>query len=62
MWDCDLRVTREDVKPTRGIPTMGVTRVERQGTIHEPERRIDVLAELAEQEARISQHHGVVNT
>src|SRR5215469_8900072 len=62
MWDCDLRLTREDMKPTKAIPTVGVTRVESQGTIHEPERRMDVLAEIAEQEARISQHHGVVST
>ena len=62
MRDCDLRVAREDMKPTKGIPTVGVTRVEGQGTIHEPERRIYILAEIAEQEARISQHHGGVNT
>src|SRR5215472_16597416 len=60
MLDCDRGATGEKIKPAALQLAEEVTWVESQGTVHEPKRGVEILAEPTERNARVCEDYWVI--
>ena len=62
MLDCGRGAIGEKMEPAALQPAKEVTRVENQGTVHEPKRGVEILAEPAERKPPVYEDYRVIGT